>query len=261
MGTLLENTRLNEEITLKEEMERRLNTFSSIASHELRTPATTIMGFTELLMRRDPPSDVRQDWLERVYQASRRLSSIVDDLMDVSRVQSGKMTVNSEPTDLRDVLVEVLHSIVPTTSRHTFQTDIPEGTPHVLADWDKLGQVLTNLLDNAVKYSPPGGTITVSASHEVGRGRVVVAVADQGIGIAPGDRERLFTTFHRIRRPEIAETRGTGLGLYIVRELLELMGGQVWVESELNVGSRFTFSIPGAYEGAAAHLGTGLAGC
>ncbi len=113
-----------------------------------------------------------------------------------------------------------------------------------MADGDKLGHVLSNLLGNAVKYSPEGGQITISARHEPERERVVMAVADQGIGIAPRDKKRLFTTFHRIHRTETEGIGGTGLGLYIVKALVELMHGEVWLESKLNKGSTFFFSLP-----------------
>ncbi len=242
LGVLLENTRLSEEITLKQELESRMNTFISLASHELRTPTNIIMGFTELLIDRDPPRDVSQDWLKRVYQSSQRLTIIVNDLLNVSRIQSGKITAELRHLPLGSVVEEVLSNIGLTTSKHQFLVDIPPDTPRVVGDWDKLVQVLTNLLDNAVKYSPQGGRITVSARHEPER--VVVAVADHGIGIAPHDLEHLFTTFQRIRRPETVGIRGSGLGLYVVKALVELMQGQVWVESELNVGSTFFFSVP-----------------
>ena len=114
----------------------------------------------------------------------------------------------------------------------------------MVADRDKLVQVLVNLLSNAIKYSPKGGEVAVAARHELERGRVVVSVKDQGIGIAPEDQERLFTTFTRIRRPETEGVRGTGLGLYIVKGLVELMHGEIWLESELNKGSTFYIALP-----------------
>ena len=139
---------------------------------------------------------------------------------------------------------EALENASPLTDGDEFIVNIPPDTPKVVADRDKLAEVLTNLLTNAVKYSPGGGKITVSARLEAGNHRVVVAVADQGIGISPQDRENLFTTFHRIRRPETDRIGGTGLGLYIVKELVQLMQGEVWLKSQLGNGSTFSFSIP-----------------
>jgi two-component system sensor histidine kinase VicK len=114
----------------------------------------------------------------------------------------------------------------------------------VIADRDKLAQVLVNLLENAIKYSPQGGVITVSAFHQPEQGRVVVSIADQGIGIAPEDQRSIFSPFQRTRRPETEGITGTGLGLYIVKELLALMRGEIWLKSELDRGSSFFFSLP-----------------
>jgi len=244
LGVLMENARLQEEITLGQELEQRRDAFVSIASHELRTPMTTILGFSELLLRRNPPEATRREWVERIYSHCARLAGIVDDLLNVSRIQSGKLAVNPEQLPLPVVVEEAVEAVRSTTDIHEFMLGIPPDTPKVVADPDKLAQVLTNLLTNAVKYSPGGGKITVSARLEAGKDRVVIAVADQGLGISRQDRVNLFTTFHRIRRPETDGISGTGLGLYIVKELVELMQGQVWLKSQLGKGSTFSFSIP-----------------
>ena len=237
MGGLLENARLQEGITLGQELERRRDTFVSIASHELRTPMTTILGFSELLLSRNPPEATRREWLERIHLHSKRLADIVDNLLNVSRIQSGKLAVNLEQLPLSVVIEEVVGAARTTTEIHEFMVDISPDTPKVVADRDKLAEILTNLLSNAVKYSPGGGQITVSARLQPGKDRVVVAVADQGLGISRRDREHLFTTFHRIRRPETDGISGTGLGLYIVKELAGLMRGEVWLKSQLGKGS------------------------
>ena len=243
LGVLLENTRLNEEITLNQELERRRNEFISVASHELRTPMTIIMGFSELLLRADPPAAVGRQWLERINQDSRKLSAIVDDLLNVSRIQSGTLTVNLEQLPLCEAINEASEDITLTTDKHQFSVDIPPETPQVVADPDKLAQVLRNLLDNAVKYSPEGGRVEISAAYRPELARVVVSVTDQGIGITEPDQRSLYTTFQRIHRPETAGISGTGLGLYIVKELVHLMSGEVSMESRLNEGSRFSFSL------------------
>ena len=131
---------------------------------------------------------------------------------------------------------------------------IPPDVPNVVADRDKLTQVLINLLSNAIKYSSGGGSVTISARQE--RERVVLSVADQGIGIAPEDQQKLFTTFHRIHRPETQGVRGTGLGLYIVKALVEAMQGEIWLESTLNKGSTFFFSLPTAMSDYLSQSGT-----
>lgn len=162
-------------------------------------------------------------------------------------LQSGKLKAKIESVSIQEVAEETLTNIRHLTDNHEFIVDIPPGTPNTWADRGKLCEVLVNLLDNAVKYSPLGGQVIISARHKPEQGYVEVSVEDQGIGISPKDQENLFTTFHRIRRPETEGIRGTGLGMYIVKELVELMQGEVWLKSELNAGTTFFFSLPAAW--------------
>ena len=232
------------DVTEEVEHQERRNAFVSIASHELRTPMTAVMGFSEMLLRNDVAESSRREWLQRIYKNSQVLSSIVDDMLNVSRIHSGKLALNLEHVELESVVGEVLAGVAPEANGHEFVVVIPPGTPQVVADREKLDQVLINLLTNAAKYSPQSGRITLSARHSEEEERVVVKVEDEGIGIAPDDQKQLFNTFYRIRRPETEGVRGTGLGLSIVRGLVMMMRGEVWVESELNKGSSFFFSIP-----------------
>lgn len=229
-------------------MDDAINDFISIASHELRTPITTIQGFTELLLEQDPPYSVRRRWLERIRQDSNRLVAIVDDLLDISRISSGKLNITLKAVPIRRVVEGVVEEMRLNSEKHTFLVDIPDSILPVEADEHKLTQVLSNLLDNAAKYSPEGGLVTVSARHEPGRRQVVTAVSDCGVGIAYDDQLELFSLFHRVQRPENDGVGGTGLGLYIVKRLVEVMKGEVWLESELGKGSTFSFSIPATYE-------------
>ena len=235
---------LARDITEQIELQERRNAFVSIASHELRTPMTTIMGFSELLLNDELPEASRREWAEKIHRNSKVLSAIVDDMLNVSRIQSGKLQLDLGHLELYSVVDEVVAVIRPETNVHEFQIEIPADTPLVVADREKLDQVLINLFTNAVKYSPEGGPITISARYEQEHDRVVVEVADKGIGIAPEDRVQLFSTFHRISRPETQDIRGTGLGLSIVNGLVRMMRGEVWVESSLDEGSRFSFSLP-----------------
>ncbi len=220
------------------------DTFVSVASHELRTPLTSIMGYAELLLHRDPPDVTRKRWLKNIFDSSQRITAMVDDLLNVSRIQSGKVSMKLEDVKLSDVLRERLAIIRGSTGKHEFVVDIEPDLPDVLVDRDKFGQVIGNLLSNAVKYSPNGGRITLSARNDLERHRIVVSVADEGIGIGPEDKDLLFTTFHRIQRPETLGIRGSGLGLYIAKEWTEAMGGEIWLESELNKGSTFFVAMP-----------------
>ncbi|MBA7695825.1 Adaptive-response sensory-kinase SasA [subsurface metagenome] len=218
--------------------------FVSIASHELRTPLTSIVGYTDLLLRRNPTDVTRKRWLKNIFDNSQRITAMVDDLLNVTRIQSGKVSLKVEGVKLYDTFREQLTMIRESTDKHEFVTDIEPDLPDALVDRDKFGQVLGNLLSNAVKYSPNGGRITISAHDEPQRHRIVVSVADEGIGIGPEDKGSLFTTFHRIQRPETQGIRGSGLGLYIAKEWTEAMGGEIWLESKLNKGSTFFVGIP-----------------
>ncbi|MBI4303765.1 MAG: hypothetical protein HY665_05460 [Chloroflexi bacterium] len=220
------------------------DTFVSIASHELRTPLTSIVGYADLLLRRDPPEVTRKRWLKNILDNSQKITAMVDDLLNVTRIQSGKASLKLEPVQLSHVLVEQLSIIEQNSNKHEFLADLEPDLPDVLADHDKFGQVIGNLLNNAAKYSPNGGRITLAAHSDPARHRVVVSVADEGIGIGPEDRDSLFTTFHRIKRPETEGIGGSGLGLYIAKEWTEAMGGEIWLESELNRGSTFFVAIP-----------------
>ena len=231
------------DVTEERELHRRRDTFVSIASHELRTPMTTVMGFTELLMSRDAPQR-RAGWLRHIYEDSKRVVDIIDDLLNVSRIQSGNLSLDLQPVDLWVLLSNTAESLGNTASNHQLVINVPEDLPDVIADEGKLAQVSVNLLSNAIKYSPNGGDVTISATHDSVGGRVIFSVADNGVGIAQEGQGRLFTSFHRIQQPQTQNIRGPGLGLSIVKGLVELMGGRVWLESELNRGSTFYISLP-----------------
>lgn len=221
------------------------NTFVSIASHELNTPLTSVIGYSELLLKRNlQPNEQR--WAKQIFDSGRRIATIVDDLLDVTRIQSGRVVLKLDKVKLEVIFAEHLTMARETSNAHEFIVDISSDVPEVYVDRDKFGQVIWNLLSNAIKYSPNGGRITIAARYNPENFRVVVSVADQGMGIGPADRDSLFTTFHRIKRPETVSIKGAGLGLYIVKQWTEVMGGQVWLESELNKGSTFFVAVPTA---------------
>ncbi len=218
--------------------------FLSQASFELRTPLTTLYGFSELLLTRDVPEELKREWLERIHRESGRLTEVLDDLLNITRIQSGRMVVGKGKLDLTPIMQEMSSYVSVTTSHHTLRIVAPPHLPTVVGDRDKLTQVLVNYLSNAIKYSPKGGQITLSVSEDEGKQRLVIGVADQGIGIAPEDQAQLFTTFLRVHKPETVGIRGTGLGLYVVKSLVDLMGGEVWVKSEVGKGSTFYLTLP-----------------
>jgi two-component system phosphate regulon sensor histidine kinase PhoR len=169
---------------------------------------------------------------------------MANDLLNITRIQSGKITLESESLNLLDIVNEQVDMEKEFTDKHEFVVNIEPTLPNVVADRDKLSQVVANLLNNAVKYSPNGGRITLSTHYNQSQNCVVASITDEGIGISPEDKKSLFTTFHRIQRPETHKIRGSGLGLYIAKEWIEAMGGKIWVESELNKGSTFFVTIP-----------------
>ena len=220
------------------------DTFVSIASHELRTPLTAVIGYSDLLLRRDPPEATRKQWLQTILDSGTKIAEMADDLLDVSRIRSGKIALKIEKIQLSQILSEQAITAGSTTDTHNFVLNIAPDISDVFIDRNKFSQILANLLNNAVKYSPKGGRITLSARNDSAENRVIVSVADEGIGISPADKESLFQTFHRIQRQETISIRGIGLGLYIVKEWTEAMGGKVWLESELNKGTTFFVALP-----------------
>ena len=218
--------------------------FVSTVSHQLRAPLTSIYGFAETLLRRDVlfGEAERETFLGYISSEAQRLTSIVDTLLDVARLEAGDLHVEVAPTDLRAVVSEVVTTVEQgaVVNGHRFVLHLPEEPLAASADPEKLGQILTNLLDNAVKFSPDGGTVTVEAHRR--RGRVEVRVVDEGHGIPEGEREHIFSKFHR------SETSGgpggAGLGLFIARGLVTAMGGRIWVDSAEGGGSSFAFDLP-----------------
>ncbi|MDA0797257.1 MAG: GAF domain-containing protein [Chloroflexi bacterium] len=234
------------DVTQEREHERRRDIFVSIASHELRTPMTTVMGFTELLMGGGTSPERQAVWLAHIYEDVERVIGIIDDLLDVSMIQSGNVTFNLRPIDVRQALDEAAEKMQHASVDHSLTVETPEDLPRVLADKNKLTQVLLNLVSNAVKYSPGGGTVAINAFEDSAGSRVVFSVADQGIGIAAKDQPTLFNSFQRIQRAETLSIRGTGLGLYIVKEIVGRMDGEIWLESIEGQGTTFFVALPTA---------------
>ena len=232
------------DVTEQRNLDRRRDAFVSTASHELRTPTSAILGHIDLLFEEVNLEPRHAEWLRRTQRNAERLSVIVDDMLSLTRIQSGKLQLDVEPLDVSHIVDEVLATIAPTTDNHEFVTSIPQDMPKILADAGKAIEIVSNLVVNAVKYSPNGGRVTISSQFDPVLRRVVFTVADQGIGIASEDLDDVFKPFHRISRGETQKVRGSGLGLSIVKGLTEMMGGEVWSQSTLNKGSAFSFTLP-----------------
>ena len=224
------------------EVDHLRNNFISMAAHELRNPMTTLVGFSELLMKPKVTDDQRATWAATMLAESQRLNSLIDELMNTSRVAAGTLTMKAERTSVTSIARNAKLSIG-YQPKHPLILDLPVDLPDVSVDQDKLMQVFVNLLSNAVKYSPDGGEIRV-AGRKTGDGFVRIQVTDEGLGISPENQEKLFSTFYRVESPEMNGIKGTGLGLSIVKSLVEMMGGSVNVQSEVGAGSTFGLTLP-----------------
>jgi len=229
-------------------VEQMKSDFVSTVSHELRTPLTSIYGFAETLLRQDVlfGDEERQTFLGYIASESQRLTGIVDALLNVARLDTGDLQVRLAPIDVLGVLDELVQNVEESgTNGHHFVLDAKEESLAATADRDKLRQVCSILLDNALKYSPAGGTVTVGIERK--QHTVEVSVADQGIGIPQADQDQIFRKFYRGADAESrAGASGTGLGLFIARGLVTAMGGRIWVESREGEGSTFAFELPAA---------------
>jgi two-component system phosphate regulon sensor histidine kinase PhoR len=242
------------DITELRRLEKIRKDFVANVSHELRTPLTSIKGYVEALLdgaKDDPAASVK--FLEIILKQSDRLNLIIEDLLELSKIESGNVSFKEEPLELRSLLDRTLSTIKPIAekNRHRLVIAIDPSLPPVTGDEGRLVQVLTNLLDNAVKYTPTGGTITVGAkpvpsvgSDEPAPRAIELSVADTGIGIPEEDRPRVFERFYRVDKARSRELGGTGLGLAIVKHIVEGHGGQVWVEANHPQGSRFVVRLP-----------------
>jgi PAS domain S-box-containing protein len=213
----------------------------STLSHELRSPLTSVKGFTSTLLHRwDRFTDQqKRHMLETVDADADRVTRLIKELLDVSRIDAGRLELHRQLIDLQRVTQDVIGRFELQADGHQFLIEFPAGFPEVYADRDKVEQVLTNLVENAVKYSE-GGTVTVSG--EVVDGAVEVAVRDQGVGIPADQLTLIFTKFYR--RAGHGAPTGTGLGLFITRGLVEAHGGRIWARSEVGGGTEVRFRLP-----------------
>ncbi len=234
------------DVTHERQVDRMKTDFISLVSHELRTPLTSIKGFTDLILEGDA-GEVREEqreYLSIVKQNADRLVSLINELLDISRIESGRVQLQLAPVRMQEVVDLVVASLSPQIQQKSQALHVrvaPELLP-VLGDRDRLTQVLTNLLSNAHKYTPAGGSIRVEAKSQ--DNQVVVSVTDNGIGISPEDQKNLFTKFYRVDSSLTRQIGGTGLGLAIVKSIVELHGGAVSVESQPGQGSTFSFTMP-----------------
>jgi len=253
---MLDNAMLIAELKRKnielERVSRVKSEFLATMSHELRTPLTAIIGFSELLLEdvMGASNTEQKESLREVLVNGENLLQMINGLLDLAKIESGKMELTLGPVDMVDLLERVHRMIASLMQKksHRYETRVlTQPFPVVYADEKKLQQVLLNLLSNSVKFTPNGGGIAVSMEYHPeadGEGRVQVEVSDTGIGIQPKDLQTIFDSFKQVDSSFTREYQGTGLGLALVKQFIDLHHGKIWVESEVGRGSRFIFSIP-----------------
>ena len=244
------------DVTRESEAERAKSEFVSVVSHELRTPLTSILGYADLLKARDFPPAERWELMDIIWKQASHLSNLVEDLLNVSRLDAGRITLNRWVLSLRQLITELITQMNKQLDqeRHHLLLDIPATLPPVYADRDRLRQVLGNLLSNAIKYSPGGGEIVlraqilhtppIEAPSLPAEPALLITVRDEGMGMEAGELHRIFERFYRIDNGNTRKIGGSGLGLSITKALVELHGGRIWATSQPGIGSTFAFTIP-----------------
>jgi len=214
------------------------------ASHELKTPVTTLKGLSELLLDFDLTEPQRRELLQDLHGQVNRMERLIADLLDVSRIDAGRMSIELSSVEVGPVIDHVCEEVGPLLQQRPLRRQVPAALPPVFGQSQKLHQILVNLLTNAIKYSPDGSPVELSVTAD--REQVHFGVRDEGVGIRSEDLPRVFHKFYRAEDPVVRRIPGTGLGLYIVRSLVEMLGGHVDVRSQYGKGSVFTISLPRA---------------
>lgn len=229
----------NEEL---KELDQLKSDFVSMVSHELRAPLTNINGSIELMLAdNNMDSTAQRTMLRIIGEQSARLTRLVQGILNVSRIEARKLEIHPQDVAVKPLMKKVIENLTQRENLHEFR--LPEDPlPSVWADPDRLEEILANLIDNAVKYSPDGGTIRLSARKS--DNRLIISVSDPGVGIPAKELHKIFEKFHRVDRGDARTTYGHGLGLYISKRLIESHGGDIWVESRVGEGSTFSFTLP-----------------
>ena len=241
-GKLIGSIHIARDITERKKMEQVKDEFISMVSHELKTPLTVIIGALSTAMDDRVPAEEARELLNDAVTHAGILANLVDNLLELSRQQSGRLVLQTQPTDVREVTQNVLQKLKNKSSIHQLVDNIPRTLPPASAESIRVERIIYNLVDNAIKYSPNGGKVKVSARQD--GDYIVVGVSDQGPGIAPKDQAKLFQSFERLGAAVKGSIQGTGLGLRVCLILVEAHGGKIWVESEKGKGSTFLFTLP-----------------
>ena len=247
IGIAVENARLAQqaaEVKILREVDRLRSELIANVSHELRTPLGLIKISASSLLMEDAEFDraTERKFLHSVSEETTKLETIVEHLLDLGRIESGRLRLDKQPTDLERLVANAIKSMEALSTRHRLTGHFPAEPLVAAVDAKRIEQVLRNLLDNAIKYSPEGGTITVQAYAD--NAQILLAVSDEGIGIPAEEWERVFERFHRVENEITRRMRGAGLGLAVCQGIVEAHGGRIWVESQPGAGSTFCFTLP-----------------
>jgi PAS domain S-box-containing protein len=245
---ITENIRQIEELRKLSESDEQKNNFIAMASHELKTPITSIQGYVQLLsaVYKDENKVVSpllmRSSLISIEKQVKRLTRLISELLDLSKIEAGKLTLNKEQFNLNALLIDMIQDILYTDPKHVINV-FHDLECDVYADKDRIGQVIINLLTNAIKYSPGSEKIDVWIK-KAGHNHVAVVVKDYGIGIDEHERDKIFDRFYRVKGKEAETYPGFGIGLFIAKDIIQKHGGEITLKSEINRGTEFTFTLP-----------------